>query len=189
MHPPGSGRREGFHFRRHVGARAVTMNLSAVEMIEDDIAVAGVIPRGEAGAVLQQEMALQPQLGRGRGCLAGVIGLGGALGDDGIGALLQGVAHQKLELAGFIAAGGQSRAVVALDPEARAVQVFRQALHGLERRGQMGQPDAWKAGKMHGEEVPRLLKATSGIRHTYGTVQIKGGICHETICRRRRYWP
>ena len=48
--------------------------------------------------------------------LARMVGLGRALGDERVRAPGDRIAHQEFQLAGFVAAGGEARAVVALDP-------------------------------------------------------------------------
>ena len=68
-----------------------------------------------AGAVFQQNLAPQPQLGGNRHRLARVVGLRRALRDDGVGIFRQRVGHQKFELAGLVATGAQTGTVVTLD--------------------------------------------------------------------------
>ena len=63
--------------------------------------------------------------------------------------LASGLAHQKFQLAGLVAAGGQAGAVVPLDPKARTAQMLGQPLHRFQRRVQMRKAQAGKAGKMH----------------------------------------
>ena len=79
-----------------------------------------------------------------------MVGLDRALGHQGIGVLFKGVAQQKLQLARLVAPARETGAVVALDPEIDA-QRLRQPGQGLQRRGQMGETNARKAGEMHGK--------------------------------------
>ena len=79
-----------------------------MQPVEQHIAVQGIFGRIVAGAVFQQQMTFHAELGRGRRGLAGVVGLGGALGDDGVGALRHRLAHQEFQFAGLVAAGGQA---------------------------------------------------------------------------------
>jgi len=57
---------------------------------------------------------------RGQGDAA-VVGLGRAAGDEGVGALGQGIGHQEFELACLVAAGEEPQHVVTLDPHLRAL--------------------------------------------------------------------
>ncbi len=62
------------------------------------------------------------------GDLAGVVGLVAADGDQGVGALREGVGDEVLELAGLVAAVGEPAvAVLALGPDRGAAEVRRSA--------------------------------------------------------------
>ena len=113
-----------------------------MQLVEQHVTVVRVGIVVVAGAVFEQDMALEAEFGRDRAGLARVVGLGRGL-------LLQRVGHQKLELAGLVAAARQAGAVVALDPQVRAAEMFGQAGQRLQRRGQVGKVQAGKSGKMH----------------------------------------
>ena len=81
----------------------------------------------------------------GRG-LAGMVRLRRALRDDDVGLVRQRIGHQELELAGLVAAGRQTGAVVTLDPQPRATERTAQVLHRLERGRQVAESDAGKTG-------------------------------------------
>src|SRR5437879_4179549 len=89
-----------------------------------------------------------------------MIGLGSALSHDGVGAFGQRFGHQKFKLARLVAAGRQAGAVIALDPDLRAVQFPGQVLEPFERRGQMAERNTRIAGEihhrvlLHGKEPP-----------------------------------
>ena len=70
--------------------RAV-LDRGAVQLIEQDIAVQGVVGIGLAGAVFQEEVARKTQPGGAGSRLAGMVGLGGALREDDVGALFHGL--------------------------------------------------------------------------------------------------
>ena len=114
--------------------------------------VVGVVGRH---AVFQQGGAFQAELGRHRRGLADVVGLHGPLGHHMRGALLPCVAHQVFEFSDLVAAGGDARAVVALDPELRAAEQLREVGHGLERGRRMAELHAGKAGEVHGAGLRR----------------------------------
>jgi len=88
---------------------------------------------------VEDEVRIQPQGSRASSSLAGVVGLGGAGGDHAVRTGFQRGGQQILQLARFVAAGGQARLVVALDVEGRAAEVGAQAGQRLDRRGQQGQ--------------------------------------------------
>src|SRR6185437_6494152 len=103
--------------------------------------------------LLDHEAALEALLDRGREGAAAVIGLRRAAGDQRIGAVLQGIGGEVLELAGLVAAGEQTQHVVALDPDlrtgaARAARGQRLAemRQLLDRRGERGVATTRKTG-------------------------------------------
>ena len=64
--------------------------------------------------------------------------------------LLRCLGEQELELSRLVAAGRHAGAIVTLDPDFRATERAAQIGQVLERRGQMGEADARKTGKVHG---------------------------------------
>jgi hypothetical protein len=137
------------HLRLHVRAARAAGDDGAVQLVHHHIGGLGIGGVRVAGPVLEQDVAGEAQLGGRRRGLAGMVGLGGALGDDRVGALRTRLGHQVFELAGLVAAGGQAGAVVPLDPELRSAEVLRQVLHRLQWRREMAQADAGKASEIH----------------------------------------
>jgi hypothetical protein len=94
-------------------------------------------------------MAGHPELRREGSGLAGVVRLGGALRHHHVGAHRLGLGHEEFELAGLVAARRQPGAVVALDPDLGPAEFAREPVEPFERRRQMGEEEAGKAGEMH----------------------------------------
>ena len=63
----------GLHDGVHVAAAGVDLGCRAVQMVEQDIAVAVVVRIIRSGAVLEKDMAFHAEFCRRGGCLAGVI--------------------------------------------------------------------------------------------------------------------
>ena len=118
-------------------------------MVQKYIAGMLVIRVAVAGTVFQNDVAFHAHLGGDGSGLARVVGLRGTLGDQGVGTVLHRVGHQVFQLAGFVAAGGQAGAVIALDPELRSAQSGCQAVHGLQRCGAVGDADTGEFGEFH----------------------------------------
>ena len=114
LRPEGLGHR--FEFGVHVQARRPLLGRRAVEDIQEHVAVGVVVRILRPRPVLEQDVAVHAEARGEGGRLSRVVGLRGALGHDHVGALLDRLGHQELELAGLVAAGRKSRAVVALDP-------------------------------------------------------------------------
>jgi hypothetical protein len=74
--------------------------------------------------MFQQHFALQAKLAGGCRRLSNMIRLHCANGNDGIGTFLPRVAHGKLELARFIAAGRKTGTVIALHVYFRTAKMF-----------------------------------------------------------------
>jgi hypothetical protein len=88
----------------------------------------------------QHYHAAQAQLGRGGRRLPAVIRLLAGGRDDHIGPLGQHVGHCELELAGFVATGGQAGLVISFDEQTRRIaQRGTQAWHFLQWRRQLSQ--------------------------------------------------
>src|SRR3546814_11055060 len=60
-------------------------------------------------------------------------------GDDGVGAVLQGICEQELQLARLVAAEAEPGAVVTLDQQARPPQRRGQPRQFFQGRGEMGE--------------------------------------------------
>src|SRR5262249_23453157 len=118
--------------------------------IKQNVAAFAISAICKASAILEKDMTVKAEARRSCCGLARVIGLGCALGDDGVGAFRKRIAHQEFELSCLVAAGRESCRIVALNPDAGTLEVLGKAIHGLERGGQMCKPYAWKARKMHG---------------------------------------
>ena len=101
-----------FHFFHHGGAaRHHGDALHAQEMIQEVVAGSfGVV--AALHAFFQNEMAVEAFMhGPGEGQTA-VVGLHGAAGDDGVGALSQSVGDGEVQLTGLVAAGAAGEQVV-----------------------------------------------------------------------------
>ncbi len=147
----------------HVGASGNVMQRAAEQAVQQHVAGDPIVRLRVAGAVLEQDLARQPEPGRGRGGLPGVIGLRGALRDDDVGLLRQRLAHQVLELARLVAAGREPRAVVALDPQLRPAERPRQVGHRLQRGRRVRQSDARKACQFHRAPSTAVDAAAGGL--------------------------
>ena len=134
---------------RHVAAAGHGADARREQPVHQDVAVAGVVDRLRPGPLFQNDLAGQAMRRRRRRRLAHMVRLHRALGHQRIGTALEGVAQQELQLAGLVAPAGQARAVVALDPDLHP-QRLAQPRQRLQRRRQMGEADAGKAGEMHG---------------------------------------
>ncbi len=88
------------------------VNAGPQELIQQEIAVG----RRRLGAT-QDQMAFQPEAGRGGGGLPAMVGLDGAGGNEGIRALRQRLADKIFEFAGLVAPEGQARQIVTLDKD------------------------------------------------------------------------
>ena len=136
----------------HVRIRPAALDGGTVENVEQHVGVLRVIEIRLAGTVLQQHVTGHAEPRRRSRRLARMVGLGRPLRDDRIGPLGLRRGHQVFELAGFVAAGREARAIVALDPDLRAVEHPRQVVETLQGSRQMGERDAGKAGKIHRED-------------------------------------
>ena len=143
----------------HVVARRTAVDGGAAQPVEQHVAVFVVVPVGEPGSVLQQDMAFQAEARRGGRRLAGVVGLDRALGGDGFGPAFQRRAHQEFQLARLVAAGREPRAVVPLDPDLRPVKRRRSAVRAApaasaDARGARaaGGRDSWRCVRIRFRE-------------------------------------
>ena len=97
----------------------MVVDVGIVESVQEDIAGIEVGEVWFEYAIFKQQLTAQARLGCCSRALAGVIGLHRALGDDGICVLRYGVRHQELQLAGFVTAAGEPRAIVPFDIDLR----------------------------------------------------------------------
>ena len=115
---------------------------------------------GTAALVVHSWLAMRKAEARRARCgLACVIRLRRALSQNDIRALRLRFGQQELELARLVAATRHAGAVVALDPDLRAVERTGEVRQVLERRGQVREAHARKAGKVH---VGSRLAADTG---------------------------
>ena len=120
-------------FSIHVGIGRAMLDARTMQMIQQDIAACRVIVVRFAGAILEQDVAIDSHL-RGAGSrLARVIGLRCALCQHDVGALISRFRQQVLEFSSLVAAGRHAGAIVTLDPEFRAIERAAQIGHLLER--------------------------------------------------------
>ena len=124
-------------------------NGGTVQAVQKHVAVQPVIGIVGSGAVFKDRVALHPQTCAERGRLADMVRLRGTLRDDHVGLSGQRLAHQELQLAGLVAAGGHPGAIVPLDPKPGPAQGIGQAIHRFQGRRQMGQPNTFKSREMH----------------------------------------
>ena len=110
------------------------LHFGVEQLQQQAIAVAQVVGVVGAGRILQQGNTAQAELGSQRGGLAHMVGLDRAGGDQGIGALSDGVGGQVFEFAQLVAAHGQRRGVIAFDVDVPA-QPSRQPLEFFQGRG------------------------------------------------------
>ncbi|MCY1426286.1 hypothetical protein D9M71_421040 [compost metagenome] len=120
--------------------------LGAEQVQQQAVAVLQVIAVSGADGVFQKGDAAKAQARSEGGCLAHVVGLNGAGGDQGIGPLCQGIGGEEFQLAHLVAAQGEGRDVVAFDEHA-AAKLAREALQFLQRGGRGNQFQAGKAGE------------------------------------------
>src|ERR1700691_3286410 len=125
------------------------LDAGAVEIVEKHVAVLSVLAIGRASPILQQNVTAHPHTGRERGCLPRMIGLSRALGQHDIGALIARLRHKEFELSRLVAAGRHPGAVVALDPDLRAIEVASEIGEMFQRRREMTKADARKTCKIH----------------------------------------
>jgi hypothetical protein len=80
-----------------------------------------------------------------------VVALAAAAGDERLAPLLDRVGAEVLELAGLVPAPGQPGGVVALHPQRAGLhaEAGAEALHRLERRGQVGEREPPIEGVRH----------------------------------------
>jgi hypothetical protein len=102
-----------------------------VQTIEHDVAVVNVVRVGAARSVFQQNQALHAEFGSRSSGLARMIGLSSALGDNNISPSRNGLSHKEFKLSRLITARSQARAIIALDPKARATQQGGELGHGF----------------------------------------------------------
>ena len=110
------------------------MQLCCEQLVQKHIALPHIALMRPIYALTQQQVTRQSKLGAGGCSLPGVVGLHGAVGKDGVGPLFDGLGHQKLEFARFVAPGRKARAIIALQPDARSPKLLAQPIQWLQRR-------------------------------------------------------
>ena len=135
--------------RLHVGTARIALYGCTMQAIEQHVAIVLVVALADTGAILEQDVAGDTEAGSKRRRLSGMIRLGGTLGEDNIGILHVRLSHQELELAGLVAAGGHTSAVVALDPDTRTTEFTTEILQKFQRCWQVAPVQAGKTGKVH----------------------------------------
>ena len=129
----------------------------AEQAVEQRIAGAAVLGRGRRQpAVIDGEMAVEPELRRRGRDLALAVGLHDAARDQRVDARAQRLVQHVVELAQLVAAEAGAGAVLALDPEARAAEVRGEPRHRLERRRQRAEADPAEARQ-------RVVQAANGV--------------------------
>ena len=124
-----------------------------------------------------------PNLRGGGRRLPRVVRLRRTLGDDDVRLLRQRLADQVLELAGLVAAGGQPRAVVALDPQVRAAEQAAQVAHRFEGRRRVRQPHAREIGRA---SLSSLLPDGSDLEHLAQVREVGRVVAHVLLGRIRQ---
>ena len=158
---------------RHVRAAGDAADRGVEQPVEQDVAVARIVGGLGARAFLEDDLAFQPVRGRRRRRLAHMVGLDRALGHQRVGALFEGVAEQELQLARLVAAAREAGAVIALDPQLDA-QRLGQTRQRLQRRRQMGETNAGKAGEVHGVKL-RFANPYPSRRNRHSLQSFSGG--------------
>jgi hypothetical protein len=120
-------------------------DLRAEQSVEQHVAALVEVRVVGFQAPLQDDVAAKPEFGRDRRGLPDMVRLRGALRDDGRRPLAERLGEEVFELARLVAASGKAGAVVALDPYARAAEIFAEPVERLERRRQVRHGDARKA--------------------------------------------
>jgi hypothetical protein len=124
----------------HLGAhlRVDEADVRPQETHEEEVPLLGSAVR----VFPQRQIAGEPEPRARRRGLAAVIRLRRRAGHDRVGPLRPGVSEGELELTRLVAPQPQPGAVVALDQDPRSAERRREAFQLLERRGQVGEPDA-----------------------------------------------
>ena len=130
------------HCLGHVGAARHDRYRLHPQQAKQEMVAAGILLETMGNPLLDHEAAFQAFLDRcGQGDAA-MVGLRCATGNECVGALRQCVGHQKLQLAGLVAAGEKSQHVVAFDPDVgtssprrQGCQCLREARQKFQRRG------------------------------------------------------
>jgi hypothetical protein len=146
------------HGGGHVGAARSFSHMRTVQVVEKDIAGMLVGIDGRARAIFEQNLAPHAHLGRDGDGLSRMVRLRGTLRDDRVRLLRERIRHQEFELAGLVAPGAQSGAIVALDVKVRAAERFGQARHEFEWGGAVGDTDAGEACEFHGAAFFGMMK-------------------------------
>ena len=123
------------------------LDLGIEQVQQQPIAIAEIVGVVGAEGVFQQRYAAQAQFGGNGGCLAHMVGLNRASGDQGVGTLRQSIGGQVLEFAQLVAAHGQWCQVIAFDVHV-AAQPGRQAFELFQGGGLTEQVETVKAGKL-----------------------------------------
>ena len=136
------GRRNGFS---HLSVEGDRVDAAFLARLKRDVAAKQAECLGwrvRKGLAAQDEGAGQAETGSCRGGLAGVVGLGRAAGDQGVGPLGQRLGDEKLQFAGLVPARRQPGLVVPLDPQLGAAQMGGQTGQELQRGRQMSDGDS-----------------------------------------------
>ena len=104
------------HRRAHVTSAWHDHDVLDAHEPEQEVVAAGVRVVAARDPLLDHEAALEALLDRRGERDAAVVGLRGAAGHQGVGALGQRVGDEELELAGLVAAGREPELVISLDP-------------------------------------------------------------------------
>ena len=148
---PGAARSaaDRLHRRVQVGPRWHDLDPFDAHQAEQEVVAARVRLVAAGDALLEHQAALEALARRGGQGEAAMVGLRRADGDQGVGALGEGVGDQELQLAGLVAARRQAQGVVALDPDFRPAQRLREVRQRLDRRRVRRVPSAGKPRQIH----------------------------------------
>ena len=137
------------HSGIHICSAWHFLYVGTIQNIEEYVSRFFVIFNFRTGAIFEQYFALHAHLGCDGHGLACVIGLSGTLRDDGVCTMLDGIGHQKLQLARFVTTGAQPSTVVTFDVKIGATQGLRHAGHELKRCRTMGDANSGEIGDFH----------------------------------------
>jgi hypothetical protein len=128
------------------------MQVRAEQPVEQGISRRSVLGcRRDQTAVIDGEMAFDAELGCSGGDLALAVRLHHAARHEHVRLRRDGLMQNIIKLAQLVATEAEAGSVLALHPEARPSQVCRQPFHRLERRWQLGKPQARERRQLRGE--------------------------------------
>ena len=121
------------HGGHHVRAAGDHVNLLHTQKAKEEVVSARLGIVAARDALLQDQPAFQTFLDRSRQRQPAVVGLDRAARHERVGLLFEGIGDQELELAGLVAAGGETQEVVTLDEDVGPAHRLGQTGQKFER--------------------------------------------------------